>query len=176
MVRRLIAAALLAIGLAACGSSSTAGTNGTQGTTPFAAVAATHKQAQARAQDGTSTDHRSAPPRPPEVPRNRMPHRLGHGAAADITGGFLVHATMTIKSGRRLSPPVIALPTLVFLKLTVIDGDGHAHTVAIGPAHVQLPAGGRALLSVSNLKDGSYSVTVDGHRQGKITVGSAGGP
>jgi hypothetical protein len=179
MVRRLIAAALVAIGLAACGSSSvatTASTNGTKGTTPFSAIATAHAQAHTRAQGGTASHHRSALPRPPEVPRNRMPRRRGHGAAADITGGSLVHATMTIKSGGRLSPPVIALPSRVFLKLIVVDGDGHSHTVAIGLAHVHVAAGGHALLSVRNLNDGSYSVTVDGQRDGKVTIGTAGGP
>jgi hypothetical protein len=184
MVRRLIAAALLATGLAACGSSSTASTastastNGTQGTTPFSAIATANAHAHPGDPARTATDRRHTAPRPPEVPRNRMPQQRGHGAAAGITAGFTISATMAIHSGDRLSPPVIALPTFkrVTLKLTVRDDDHHAHTIVVGTRRFHVPAGGHVLLTIHHLADGTHAVAVDGQTGGKITVGSAGGP
>jgi hypothetical protein len=176
MVRRLIAAALLATGLAACGSSSTAGTagtNGTQGTAPFSAIATAHSQAHPGKPAGTATHRRNATPRPPEVPKNRMPH---NASGLTRSASFTIKASMEIRSGSRLSPPVIALPNHTHLALTVSDGDHRGHSVAVDGVRAHIPAGGVVHLDIRHLTTDTYPVTVDGQAGGKITVGSAGGP
>jgi hypothetical protein len=188
MVRRLIAAALVATGLAACGSSSTASTastagtagtagtastNGSQGTKPFSAIATAHAQAHTGAQGGSATDRRNSPPRPPEVPKDRMPHNTS-GLTRSVS--FTIKASMEIRSASRVSPPVIALPNHTHLALSVTDGDHRGHSVAVDGVRARVPAGGVAHLDIRHLTTDTYPVTVDGHAAGKITVGSAGGP
>jgi hypothetical protein len=179
MVRRLIAAALVATGLAACGSSSTASTagtastNGSQGTKPFSAIATAHAQAHTGAQGGSATDRRNSPPRPPEVPKDRMPHNTS-GLTRSVS--FTIKASMEIRSASRVSPPVIALPNHTHLALSVTDGDHRGHSVAVDGVRARVPAGGVARLDIRHLTTDTYPVTVDGHVAGKITVGSAGGP
>jgi hypothetical protein len=176
MLRRLIAAALVATGLAACGSSSTNGTastNGTQGGKPFSAIATAHAQAHTGSRGGTATNHRNASPRPPEVPRNRMPHNAS-GLTRSVS--FTIKASIKIRSASRVSPPVIALPNHTHLALSVTDGDHRGHSVAVDGVRARVPAGGVAHLDIRHLTTDTYPVTVDGHAAGKITVGSAGGP
>jgi hypothetical protein len=88
-------------------------------------------------------------------------------------------ATFTIGSGGTLSPPSVSAPSGVAIDLTVISGDGRAHRVLLGtrPSRsLSVPAGGRASILVSGLRNGSYPIEVDGATHGTVVIGVQPGP
>jgi Cupredoxin-like domain len=96
--------------------------------------------------------------------------------AAAATARAAIPATITIKSGHKLTPPVIALPNHADLRLTLKDADHRAHTVTVDGRRVHIAAGHAAHLNLQHLTTGHYALRVDGHRRGHLTVGAAGGP
>jgi hypothetical protein len=80
-----------------------------------------------------------------------------------------------------LSPPSVSAPPAVTIDLTVSSGDGHAHHVVLRttpPRSLAVPAGGRASLRLSGLKNGRYELLLDGAGAGAgvLVVGVQPGP
>jgi hypothetical protein len=130
-------------------------TAGAPGTSPAAAPTqapgAAHQSATPPASNRTTTTATNV----------RLPARF------EITG----HAT--------LSPSTVAAPAGVTIELTLSSGDGRPHQVRLrtAPPHsLSVPAGGRASLALTGLKDGSYELDVDGARAGALIVGAQPGP
>jgi hypothetical protein len=78
-----------------------------------------------------------------------------------------------------LNPSSVSAPGNVTIDLTVTSGDSHAHQVVLRttpPRTLAVPAGGRASLQLTGLKNGQYALTVDGTRAGVLIVGAQPGP
>jgi hypothetical protein len=90
-----------------------------------------------------------------------------------------VPATFVVHSGGKLTPPQISVPGSLPIQLTVISRDGHSHHVALGSPAVKLlrvPSAGQARILIPHLRNGHYSVKLDGSNAGTLVVGVAVGP
>jgi hypothetical protein len=84
-----------------------------------------------------------------------------------------------ITSHGSLNPSSVAAPGGVAIDLTVSSGDGHAHQVVLEttpPRSLAVPAGGRASVRLTSLKNARYGLTVDGAHAGTLIVGAEPGP
>ncbi len=107
----------------------------------------------------------------------------GHGAPSPgSTAGsdVRVPATFTIGAHDTFTPPSVAAPSSTPIALTVISRDGKAHDIVVrsAPARsLRVPAGGRASLLLTGLRDGTYTVTADGGAgEAALVVGAEPGP
>jgi hypothetical protein len=89
-------------------------------------------------------------------------------------------ASFTIHAGGVLTPGTIAAPkhTDIQLSVTSADGKTHALTIAAPPHYYYLKVtpGSPARALLSELRDGHYTVTVDGAKRGLLIVGAVPGP
>jgi hypothetical protein len=63
--------------------------------------------------------------------------------------------------------------------LTVVSGDGRPHHAVLhtpSPHALTVPAHGRASILLTGLKEGRYTVDIDGAPKGTLVVGGAPGP
>lgn len=94
--------------------------------------------------------------------------------------GARLPATYTIGKGDSLNPPLVNAPSFIAVQLTLISGDGQAHTAVVrtSPPHtLHVPAGGRVSLLLRGLKDGRYVIDLDGGKGGgSLLVGGEPGP
>jgi hypothetical protein len=187
--RRPLAAALVALGVAACGGSSPS-TSATSTTASSAATATAPSTAATTATatappptastpaststPATTTTHSS---RPPEVPAGS-----GHNKTAPrptVSSGAIIPAPFLIGPGGAVSPPSVAVPAGVSISLGVTNRDHRAHTVTLAGARhatLHLRAGAGAVTVVSGLPKGTYDLMVDGTAKASVVVGAQGGP
>jgi hypothetical protein len=89
-------------------------------------------------------------------------------------------ASFTIHAGGVLTPPSIAAPKHTDVQLTVTSADGKTHALTIAaPPHyyyLKVTPGSPARALLSELRDGHYTVTVDGTKRGLLIVGAVPGP
>ena len=90
-----------------------------------------------------------------------------------------VPASYTIRSGGKLSPPVVTVPAFLAVQLSIASGDGSAHTVLVktpSPHTLNVPAHGRKSILIPGLRAGQYAIDVDGKPGGSLTIGGEPGP
>lgn len=88
-------------------------------------------------------------------------------------------ADYLIRSGGRLSPPVVTVPTFLAVQLSIHSADGSTHTVLIrtpSPHTLVVPADGRKSILIPGLRAGQYAIVIDGKRAGSLTIGGEPGP
>jgi hypothetical protein len=88
-------------------------------------------------------------------------------------------ARFTIEAGGILLPGVVAAPRHTAVALTLTAADRRAHTVVLALRRrrtIRVPPGRTVHLLLTGLKNGNYSVAVDGHVRGRLIVGAIPGP
>jgi hypothetical protein len=89
-------------------------------------------------------------------------------------------ASFTIHAGGVLTPPSIAAPKHTDIQLSVTSADGKTHRLAIeAPPHyyyLKVKPGSPARALLKELRDGHYTITVDGAKRGLLIVGAVPGP
>jgi hypothetical protein len=183
MSRRLTVLAVMAIVvlLVGCGGSpSSSSTTGTVSTAPTSSTTALSSTIQTAPSSATTS---STSTRPPPAP-TRRPHSSSSGTPtrARPTGAdtnVRVPATFTIRPGGALDPPSVSAPGFFAIALTVISGDGRAHSVRVHapkPYSLAVPAHGRASVLIPGLRTGQYVIEVDGATRGALSIGAQPGP
>lgn len=73
----------------------------------------------------------------------------------------------------------MSAPGFFAIALTVISGDGRAHSVLVHtpkPYSLRVPAHGRASVLIPGLRTGQYVIEVDGATRGALSIGAQPGP
>jgi hypothetical protein len=162
------AAVLLALTLAACGGASKRTTTPTTTTTATAPAAGPSPTATAPAAGPSPTATQAPAPQP-----------SGGAAPSPPAAHANVPALFTVIAGGALRPPTISVPAAVPVELTVVSGDGHAHTAVLrspAPRTLKVPAGGRASVLITGLRPGTYTLELDGANRGSLVIGAHPGP
>jgi hypothetical protein len=158
-----LALPLAALALAACGgsshsSSSAAATNQTHSAT-VTASATVNTASSSSAPTSTTATTTSTSTKDTNV---RLP------------------ASFTIHAGGVLTPPSIAAPKHTDIQLSVTSADGKTHSFAVeAPPHyyyLKVKPGSPARALLRELRDGHYTITVDGAKRGLLIVGAVPGP
>jgi hypothetical protein len=156
-----LALPLAALALAACGgsshsSSSPAATNRTSSATATAPVTTASSSSAPTSTTATTT---STSTKDTNV---RLP------------------ASFTIHAGGVLTPPSIAAPKHTDIQLSVTAADGKTHSLAIEASphyyYLKVKPGSPARAVLRELRDGHYTITVDGAKRGILIVGAVPGP
>jgi hypothetical protein len=124
----------------------------------------------------TSTRQPPAPTRRPPAASTGTATRT-KPTSADTS--VRVPATFTIRPGGALEPPSVSAPGFFAIALTVISGDGRAHSVLVHtpkPYTLRVPAHGRASVLIPGLRTGQYVIEVDGATRGALSIGAQPGP
>ena len=167
---------LLLTSAVGCGTSrSTTKTTSTATTTTAPATQSATQSTTHTATGTTSETATGTPPTGTETTTN---------PAAPATGGAppenaRVPATFTIAPGGSLNPPTITAPAHLPVQVTVISGDGRAHTAVLHTPTVYVlavPARGHASVLIADLKVGRYALDIDGAPRGALVIGGAPGP
>jgi hypothetical protein len=94
-----------------------------------------------------------------------------------VASGARIPATFRLGPGARATPPVVNAPALIPIALTLISTDG-AHTALVRtptPHTLHVPAGGRAEVLLSGLREGHYTIVLD-HGAGTLALMVGGQP
>jgi len=82
--------------------------------------------------------------------------------------------------GGKLVPAGISGPAGIPVDVSVVSGDGKAHTLLIAvppkPRVLSVAPGGKATVRIPGLKAGAYGITLDGHVAGGLLIGREPGP
>jgi hypothetical protein len=84
-----------------------------------------------------------------------------------------------IRPGPTLDPPTVSAPAFIAVQLTLISADGKGHLVRLnvrGDHTLRVPAGGRVSTLIAGLREGRYSLLVDGAPRGALNIGGEPGP
>ncbi len=84
-----------------------------------------------------------------------------------------------VVSAGRLVPAQVAVPGRVPLDLTARSGDRSKHVLRLltrRVVRVDVPASGRAARQIPPPPHGTYAITVDGRRAGRLVAGAEPGP
>jgi hypothetical protein len=90
-----------------------------------------------------------------------------------------VPATFTIRQGGSLEPPTVSSPAFLAIEVSVASGDGRAHRVLVHaptPRSLSVPAHGRVVVLLAGMRQGHYTIDVDGAPRGALEVGGEPGP
>jgi hypothetical protein len=82
-------------------------------------------------------------------------------------------------AGDQVNPPTINAPASIPIQLTIISGDGKAHTALVrtSPPHtLHVAPHGRATLLLGAQPDGRYVIVIDHSGLASLVVGGAPGP
>lgn len=172
-LRPLAAAVLLALGVSACGGGNTGAGTSAQPT-------ASAPEATAPPPDATQPGTTAVTPPPQTTP----PQTAGgegdaNGGASDEQQPVRVPASFVVAAGGRLTPPVITVPPLLAVEISVRADDGTAHVLVLRtptPQRLDVAAGERAAVRIPGLRAGRYPVTLDGRRAGALVAGGEVGP
>jgi hypothetical protein len=88
-------------------------------------------------------------------------------------------ATFTITAGDQVNPPTVNAPALVAIQLTIVSGDGKAHTALVrtSPPHtLHVAPHRRATLLLPGQSNGRYVIVIDRGGLASLVVGGAPGP
>jgi hypothetical protein len=89
-------------------------------------------------------------------------------------------ASFTIHAGGVLTPPSIAAPKHTDIQLSVTAADGKTHSLAIEASphyyYLKVKPGSPARAVLRELRNGHYTITVDGAKRGLLIVGAVPGP
>jgi hypothetical protein len=182
MSRRLTVLALMpmVVLLVACGGSTmSSSATRTSSTTATSSTTGTSSTTQTVSSSATVP---STSTRPPPAPTRRHSASTGTATRTKPTGAdtnVRVPATFTIHTGGALEPPSVSAPGLFAIALTMISGDGQAHSVLVHtpkPYSLRVPAHGRASVLIPGLRAGQYVIEVDGATRGALSIGAQPGP
>jgi hypothetical protein len=124
--------------------------------------------------------------RPPEVPPGTKTVRTTSSGASGTTGTTSagggtqarLPATFTIRAGG-VQPPTVSAPLSVPVYLTLVSGDGRAHTAQLRtfrPRTLRVPAHGRTSVLLTGLPAGRYVIEIDGVTNAAVVIGVQPGP
>ena len=164
MLRPLALLVPAAVWIAGCGGSSSS-----------SSTAATASKSTTTTSSATASTTSSAPTSQTQTVTTSTSTRTSQVQSADVR----LPVTFVVRSGGKLVPPEIGVPSNLPIQLTVRSGDGAAHHVVLQapkPTTLSVPASGRASVRINGLKKGTYRLTVDGKPGGQLVIGVSPGP
>jgi hypothetical protein len=168
-LRLAIAPLISCLLLAACGGSphSTSSSAGSSASITTSTPAATST---------TTTAVTSS--RPPEVPAGKAQSSTASNPTAPDTDVRLP-AAFAIEPGGSLRPPLVAAPKGVAIQLQLRNLDSRPHSFVLDSPKrysVEVQPRGRATVTITGLRKGTYRILIDGAPRGRLLIGSAPGP
>jgi hypothetical protein len=165
--------------VAGCGGSSHSATHRVSPTTPpvqTATIPATTATTKSTTTPTISTQTKATPSGGAGLPSSGPPKPSSNGGG---TTNARIPATYQISASGQVSPPVITAPAFLAIQLTVVAGDGRAHTVTLKtptPHTFHVAAGARGQILIPGLRAGRYPLAIDGADKAALVTGGEPGP
>jgi hypothetical protein len=157
-----LALPLAALALAACGGSS-------HSSSPAAAITQSHSTTAKVITESSSS-----------APTSTTATTATTTSTSTKDTNVRLPASFTIRAGGVLTPPSIAAPKHTDIQLSVTAADGKTHSLAIEASpryyYLKVKPGSPARAVLRELRNGHYTITVDGAKRGLLIVGAVPGP
>jgi hypothetical protein len=178
-MRTLPLVALVALALAAGGCGGSSKTTSSLNTNPTASAPDATAPPSDATQPGTNPVTTQAGK--PKARTNPQAASIPQYSSTTSSGAprTRMPADFVVRGGK-LVPAGISGPSGIPVDVSVVSGDGKAHTLLIEvppkPRTLSVAPGGKATLRIQGLKAGAYGIELDGHVAGGLVIGRQPGP